>query len=327
MFVGTTEHGSHPGRSLIVMNASTVAITGATGLIGTALTRRLVADGHEVAALVRRPGSAPTGAREILWDPAAGVLDPSHLRGVDSVVHLAGAGIGDKRWTDAYKREIEESRTRGTALLAESIASLSADDRPGTLLSGSAIGIYGDSETETFTEASPTGDGFLAEVCAKWEAATGMAEAAGVRVAHLRTGIVLSTDGGALAKMLPLFKMFVGGPFGNGRQWQSWITLDDEVNAIVHLLGSTVRGAVNLTAPNPVTNKVFSRTLGAALHRPAALPVPRFGPALLLGGELADALLYTGQKVMPTVLEADGFAFDQPTLEGALAQIVGSRKP
>ena len=307
------------------MSTTTVAITGATGLIGSALTTRLRAEGHEVVALVRRSGSAPSGARELLWDPAAGRLDAAGLAGVSAVVHLAGAGIGDKRWSDEYKREILESRTRSTTLLAETLAGMSDDERPATLLSGSAIGIYGASETETFTEASPAGAGFLADVCVQWEAATAPASAAGVRVAHLRTGIVLSPAGGALKKMVPLFKLGAGGPFGNGRQWQSWISIDDEVGAIVHLLSSSVTGPVNLTAPEPVTGKQFARALGAALRRPAAIPVPRFGPALLLGGELADALLYTGQKVLPTVLEADGYTFSHRTIDGALAHLVGRR--
>lgn len=303
---------------------STIAITGATGLIGGALSAQLQASGHDVVAVVRRKGSAPGGTREILWDPVAARLDAADLVGVDAIVHLAGAGIGDKRWTDAYKREILRSRVDGTRLLADTLAGMSSTDRPATLLSGSAIGIYGESETETFTETSSPANGFLADVCVQWEAATQAAEDAGVRVVHLRTGIVLTPRGGALKKMLPLFKFAAGGPFGSGRQWQSWISLDDEVRAIEHLLTSNVRGAVNLTAPNPVTNKEFARTLASVLHRPALLPVPRFGPALLLGGELADALLYTGQKVLPTVLEADGFSFWHPTLEVALrALIVG----
>jgi uncharacterized protein len=301
---------------------STIAITGATGLIGSALTAHLQSSGDDVVALVRRPGSAPSGAREVMWDPAGGRLEPGDLAGVDAVVHLAGAGIGDKRWSDAYKREILRSRVDSTRLLAQTLAAMPAEARPATLLSGSAIGIYGASETTEFTESSAAGTTFLADVCVQWEATTRAAEDAGVRVAHLRTGIVLTPRGGALKKLLPLFKVGAGGQFGNGRQWQSWISLDDEVRAIVHLLHSEVRGAVNLTAPHPVTNKEFTKTLATVMHRPAVVPVPRFGPALLLGGELADALLYTGQKVMPTVLEADGFTFWHPTLEVALRALI-----
>jgi hypothetical protein len=191
------------------------------------------------------------------------------------------------------------------------------------LLSGSAIGIYGESETATFTEESPNGSGFLADVCVQWEAATAPAEKAGVRVAHLRTGIVLSPKGGALKKLLPLFKLGAGGRMGSGRQWQSWISIDDEIAAIEHLLTSSVTGAVNLTAPNPVTQAEFTKTLARVLKRPSLLPVPTFGPKLLLGSELADALLFTGQKVLPTVLERDGFAFAHADLESALRHLLG----
>jgi uncharacterized protein (TIGR01777 family) len=294
----------------------TVAVTGATGLIGTALTEHLTAGGHVVRRVVRRdprPG-------DVLWDPAAGTIDAPALAGVDAVVHLAGAGIGDHRWTDDYRREILESRTRSTDLLSRTLAGL--EQPPAVLLSGSAVGIYGASETEAFTEASPHGEGFLADVCVQWEAGTAPAEAAGIRVAHLRTGIVLSPKGGALKKLLPLFKAFVGGRFGSGRQWQSWISIDDEVAAIEHLLTTATSGPVNLTAPNPVTNRDFTTTLAKVLKRPAVVPVPRFGPATLLGGDLADALLYTGQQVLPTVLTASGYEFRHADLEGALRHLL-----
>jgi uncharacterized protein (TIGR01777 family) len=294
-----------------------IAITGSSGLIGTALRARLTRDGHEVVPVVRRAA----GSDEIAWDPEAGTLDPAALSGLDAVVHLAGAGIGDRRWTDAYKAEIRDSRTRGTNLLSEAIAA--CEDGPRILLSGSAIGIYGPRGDEELTETSPLGEGFLADVCRDWEASTGMAEAAGVRVVHLRTGIVLSPEGGALKKQLPLFRLGLGGRFGSGRPWQSWISIDDEVGAIVHLLGSEVRGPVNLTAPAPVTGKDFAATLGAVLKRPAVLPIPAFGPKLLLGGELADSLLFTGQRVLPAVLEADGYQFAHPTLEVALRALLG----
>lgn len=297
---------------------TSIAITGASGLIGTALAHHLSARGHRVVRFTRQTSA---GSDSIAWDPKAGSIEADKLRGVDAVVHMAGAGIGDKRWTDDYKREILESRTKSTALLASTLADLS--DGPKVLLSGSAIGIYGESETATFTEESPNGSGFLADVCVQWEAATAPAEKAGVRVAHLRTGIVLSPKGGALKKLLPLFKLGAGGRMGSGRQWQSWISIDDEIAAIEHLLTSSVTGAVNLTAPNPVTQAEFTKTLARVLKRPSLLPVPTFGPKLLLGSELADALLFTGQKVLPTVLERDGFAFAHADLESALRHLLG----
>jgi len=294
-----------------------VIISGASGLIGSALAGSLEADGHDVVRLVRRAA----GVGEIHWDPASGVLEASALAGTDAVVHLAGAGIGDRRWSEAYKREILDSRVRGTALLAERIAA--CDERPPVLLSGSAIGIYGPSDGRDLDESSPTSTDFLADVCRQWEQATAPAEAAGVRVVHLRTGIVLTPRGGALAKMLPLFRVGLGGRFGNGRQWQSWISLDDEVGAIRHLLTSSLRGAVNLTAPTPVTNAEFARTLGRVLSRPTLFPVPPIGPRLLLGRELADALLFTGQKVLPTALDSDGYGFAHTDLESALRSLLG----
>jgi uncharacterized protein (TIGR01777 family) len=265
-----------------------------------------------VVALVRRPA----GANEVHWDPAAGTLDAEALAGADAVVHLAGAGIGDHRWTDAYKREILDSRVRSTTLLAERIAECS--QRPPVLLSGSAIGAYGASDDRVLDESSPYGTGFLADVCRQWEESAAPAAAAGTRVAFLRTGIVLTGRGGALKKMLPLFKIGLGGKFGKGSQWQSWIALADEVGAIHHLLTADVSGPVNLTAPNPVTSAEFATVLGRVLHRPAKVPVPAFGPKLLLGGELADALLFTGQRVMPKVLQQSGYTFQHPSLDSAL---------
>ncbi len=299
-----------------------VAITGSHGLIGTALRARLRADGHEPVPVVR---SAP-GPGEIGWDPRAGRLDPQALADVDAVVNLAGAGIGDKRWSDDYKRVVMESRTHGTTLLAEAMARLAggpqAPRAPHVLLSGSAIGFYGDRGDEVLDETSPPGTGFLTDVVEAWEASTAAASDAGIRVVHLRSGIVLAADGGALAKLLPLFKLGLGGRFGAGRQWMSWIALDDEVGAIVHLLTSPVGGAVNLTAPKPVRNAELADTLGAVLHRPTVLPVPAFGPKLLLGGERADALLFESQRVMPRALEADGFAWRYADLEPALGAIL-----
>lgn len=289
-----------------------IAITGSSGLVGTALSTRLSDDGHDVVPVVRRQPSD----NEIGWSVEESRIDDGAFDGIDAVVHLAGAGIGDKRWTDEYKRTLLESRTVGTALVAEAINS--AANPPSVLLSGSAIGYYGSDPRTTFDEASPNGDGFLADLCEAWEAAAAPARTDGTRVALLRTGIVLSADGGALKKQLPLFKFGLGGKMGNGEQWQSWISIDDEVGAIVHLLGSSVEGPVNLTAPNPVTNAEFTDTLGAVLKRPTFLPIPKFGPKLLLGSELADNLLFTGQKVVPTVLQADGYEFAHPDLASAL---------
>ncbi len=294
-----------------------VIISGASGLIGSALWGELRSDGHDVVKLVRRPA----GADEVQWDPAGGVLPVDALEGADAVVHLAGAGIGDHRWTTEYKAEILSSRVRSTTLLAETIAACT--NRPPVLLSGSAIGIYGPSDGRELDEQSPLGSGFLADVCRQWEAAALPAAAAGTRVAYLRTGIVLTPKGGALKKMLPLFKFFAGGRFGKGTQWQSWISLPDEVGAIKHLLTAEVTGPVNLTAPNPVTNAGFAKLLGQALGRPSVLPVPSFGPKLLLGSELADALLFTGQNVLPTVLTKSGYRFQHSRLDAAFADLLG----
>ena len=295
-----------------------IVISGASGLVGTALSSSLRSQGHTVVTLVRRAAAGPD---QITWDPAAGQLDPAAIDGADAVVNLSGAGIGDRRWNDAYKRELVDSRLQTTGLLARTIAA--TDRKPSVFLSGSAIGWYGPRGDEELTESSSPGSTFLADLCVQWEAATEPASAAGVRTAHLRTGIVLTPAGGALKKQLPLFRFGLGGSFGNGRQWQSWISLDDEVGAIIHLLTADVEGPVNLTAPNPVTNKEFTKTLGKVLGRPTVLPIPSFGPKLLLGGELADALLFTGQRVLPSKLTASGYTFTHPTLEVALRALLG----
>ncbi|MEZ5143544.1 MAG: TIGR01777 family oxidoreductase [Acidimicrobiales bacterium] len=300
-----------------------IAITGASGLIGTALAASLRADGHRVVPVVRR--LVADGERAVRWDPSAGTIDAAALEGVDAVVHLAGAGIGDKRWTPERKQEILQSRSRGTAVLAEALAGL--ERKPAVLVSGSAIGYYGDRGDEVLTEASGPGDIFLSEVCVAWEAATGMAVEAGIRVPIVRTGIVLSADGGALAKTLPLFKAGLGGRMGSGTQWWSWISIDDEVAAIRWLLDHDVAGPVNLTAPAPVTNAEFTKVLGRVLGRPTVLPVPRFGPKLLLGGELAEQLLFASQRVQPTVLEDHGFTFAHRDLESALRAVLGRPAP
>ena len=293
-----------------------IVISGASGLIGTQLVKRLSANGHDVVRLVRR--TAKSG--EVQWDPKRGVLDPAALAGVDAVIHLSGAGIGDKRWTNSYRKEIMDSRTLSTALLASTIAGMST--KPTVFLSGSAIGIYGARKDEQLTEVSTHGTGFLADVCEQWELAAKPAIDAGIRTVFLRTGIVLSPKGGALKKLLPLFKLGVGCKFVNGKQWMSWISIDDEVGAIEHLLTAPVTGAVNLTAPNPVTNAELTKVLAVVLKRPAIVPVPTFAPKLILGCELADALLFTGQRVIPAALNASGYTFTHSTLESALRSLL-----
>ena len=293
-----------------------IIISGASGLIGKQLVAQLQNHGHDVVRLVRR--AASTG--EIMWDPKSGVLSASALEGAGAVIHLSGAGIGDKRWTASYKREILESRTITTKLLATTIASM--NQKPSVFLSGSAIGIYGPRGEEQLTEVSTHGTSFLADVCEQWEHEAKPASDAGVRTVLLRTGIVLTPQGGALKKQLPLFQLGLGGKFGNGKQWQSWISIDDEIGAIEYLLTANVSGAVNLTAPNPVTNAEFTKVLASVLKRPAIVPVPTFAPKILLGGELADALLFTGQRVIPAALNASGYSFKHSTLESALRSLL-----
>jgi uncharacterized protein len=295
----------------------TVVVSGSSGLIGSALVTQLAAAGHHVKRLVRRP--ALTG--EIRWDPAAGELPAADLEGVDAVIHLAGAGIGDKRWTAVRKQEILESRTKSTDLLARTLAAL--DQPPAVLLSGSAIGIYGARSDEELDEKAETGTGFLADLCRAWEAATEPATAAGISVAHLRSGLVLSPAGGALARQVPLFKFGLGGRFGSGRQWQSWISIDDEVGAIEHLLTASVTGPVNLTAPEPVTNSEFTDVLAGVLRRPHLPLIPSIGPKVLFGSELVENVLLTGQRVIPAVLTKSGYVFRHPNLEGALRHLLG----
>lgn len=293
-----------------------ILISGASGLIGTQLSTHLEHAGHRVIRLVRRPANA----NEVSWNPAKGQLNPADIEGVDAVIHLSGASIGGKRWTNSYKKEILESRTLSTNLLARTIASL--DKKPAVFLSGSAIGIYGARDEAALDEMSALGSSFLADVCKRWESAATPAAEVEIRTVFLRTGIVLTPKGGALKKQLPLFKLGLGGKFAGGRQWQSWITLDDEVRAIEFLLTAPVSGAVNLTAPNPVTNAEFTSILARVLHRPALLPIPSFGPKLLLGGELADSLLFTGQRVLPSALIASGFSFTHTHLEEALRSLL-----
>jgi uncharacterized protein (TIGR01777 family) len=295
-----------------------VAVSGAHGLIGGALVDRLSRAGHDMVRLVR----VEPGPGEVRWDPGAGQIDAASLEGLDAAVHLAGVGIGDRRWNEAHKRRVLDSRVQGTGLLASALAAL--DRPPAALLSASAIGIYGDRGDEILTEESPTGTGFLAELCVRWEAATGPAERAGIRVVHLRSGIVQATSGGALGKQLPLFRFGLGGRLGSGRQYVSWISLHDEISAIEHALSTeTLRGPANLTAPDPVTNAEYTAALGAVLHRPAALRVPRGALRLALGREMAAEMLLGGQRVLPAALEASGFRFEQPALPAALRDLLG----
>jgi uncharacterized protein (TIGR01777 family) len=294
---------------------NTIAITGATGLIGKALVDRLRARGHIVRRIVR---SAPAPG-DVLWDPSHDLIDARALVGVDAVVNLAGEPIAH-RWTEHRKRAIRDSRVRGTALLARAVTALPV--KPRVVLSGSAVGYYGDRGDEVLDETAGPGEGFLPRLTADWEAATAPIADAGVRVVLLRTGIVLSPKGGALAKLLPIFKLGGGGPLGSGTQWMSWITLDDGVRAMEHaLFAEGMRGAVNLTTTAPVRNAEFAAALGRVLGRPAVLPVPAFALELLYG-EMARATLLAGQRVMPAALTSAGFQFDEPTLERALRSML-----
>lgn len=297
-----------------------VAITGSSGLIGSALRASLRHDGHRVISLVR---GAAGGPDQVRWDPAGGVLDATALVGVDAIVHLAGPGIGDKPWTDRRKRFLHDTRVDGTRTIAEAVAAL--DPSP-VLVSGSGVDYYGNPGDREVTEDSPSGEGFLAQLCRDWEAATTPAAEAGARVAHLRTAPVLSADGGVLPKIIGPFRFGVGGKLGRGDQWFSWITLDDMVRAIRFLLDHEVSGPVNMCSPGPVTNAELTKAIGRALHRPTAIPVPRVLRRLPFGvGEMLDNLLFTGVKQRPAVLEAAGFDFRSRDIDAALASVLGTR--
>jgi uncharacterized protein (TIGR01777 family) len=311
-------------------------VSGATGLVGSALAAVLASE-HEVVRLTRRtprpasrgagavagetashPGRAPADLR---WNPEAGVLDRAALEGLDAVVHLAGESIAGRRWNAAHKRRVRESRVAGTRLLSEALASLARPPR--VLVSSSAIGYYGDRGEDALGEESGSGAGFLAGVAREWEEATAAAGRRGIRVIHLRTGIVLAARGGALEPMRRLFGLGCGGPLGNGRQWMSWIALDDLVFAIAHCLArDDVRGPVNAVAPGAVTQLEFARTLGRVLRRPAWVPAPRAALRLVLGREMADELLLASQRVEPRRLLATGYAFRFPALEPALRHVL-----
>lgn len=298
-----------------------VLLTGSSGLIGSALRAALVARGDEVVRLVR-PQSADGGS-SVAWDPSVGSLDLEGLNAVgpiDAVIHLAGAGIADKRWNSARKAEILASRITSTELLVSSLGRL--DARPLTLVSSSAIGIYGSRGDEVLTETSAKGSGFLAEVCDAWESAAAPASDLGIRTVLARTGIVLSTEGGALGRQLPLFRFGLGGTLGAGRQWLSWISLADEVAALLACCQDrSLEGPVNLTAPTPVTNAEFTHALGRALSRPAFMRVPPVALRVALGAELVNEALLASQRVEPAMLETAGFEFGDPTLDRALAKL------
>ena len=302
-----------------------IVIAGSSGLIGTALIAELEAIGHDVTRLVR-PESSGDG---IAWDPAAGVIEAGRLEGADAVINLAGRSIGDRRWTDAEKRLIVTSRLDTTRLLAATLAGL--DRKPAVLINASAIGIYGNRGNEQLHDDSSPGEGFFPNLCREWESATAAAADAGIRVVSLRTGIVLAREGGALGRVLAPFgpswlspfRWGLGGWIGNGRQWWSWISLRDQVRAIVHLLDSGLAGPVNLTAPVPVSNKGFLKAVGRALRRPVWLPIPRFVLRLVLGSGLAEATLFDSQRVIPSRLTADGFVFEDIDLDAVLSSALG----
>lgn len=295
-----------------------IAVTGASGLVGSALVPFLTSEGHRVLRLVRSLLHAQP--EEVQWDPDRGIREPALLEGLDAVVHLAGANIAERRWTPEQKRLIRKSRVAGTRNLTEALLRLSAP--PKVLVCASAIGYYGDREDEVLGEESTAGTGFLAEVCKEWEKATHLAEERGVRVIHARLGIVLASQGGALAKMLPPFRLGVGGVLGDGSQYMSWIALADVVGALHHvLLSEQFGGAVNLVAPNAVTNREFTKTLGRVLRRPTWLPFPAFAVRLAFG-EMADALLLASTRVEPRQLLATGYAFRYGSLDAALRHVL-----
>ncbi len=297
-----------------------VVVTGASGLIGTALCAALTAAGHPVTKMVRRS----PGADEAQWDPAAGTIDASALDGAWAVVHLAGEGIGDAKWTPEHKAKVLDSRVKGTTLIATTLAGLTS--KPAVFASGSAIGFYGDRGGETITEESSSGSGFLADVVKQWEACAQPAVDAGIRTVFLRTGIVMSTKGGALKAQLLPFKLGLGGRFGSGQQFLPWISIDDEVRAVIHCLTTeSLRGPVNLTAPKPVTNAAFTKSLGGALHRPTLVPTPLFPVKLLYGAEMVKEMLLGGADVRPTALLASGFTFTHPELGAALAHVLSTK--
>lgn len=298
-----------------------VLVSGSHGLIGSALLPALTAAGHQARRLVR---SEPAPG-EVAWDPGAGTIDAAGLAGVEGVVHLAGVGIGDKRWSAAQKARIRDSRVKATALLSSALADMPSP--PAVMVSASAVGYYGDGGDAVLTEDSGPGDGFLAGVVRDWEAATGPAADAGVRVVNTRNGIVQAASGGALKKQLPLFRLGLGGPLGSGRQWVSWITLEDEVAGVLHALATdSLSGPVNFTAPEPVTSRDLAKAIGAALHRPAVVPVPKVALAVVLGGQMTEEMLVASQRVVPARLEGSGYRFRHPEIGAAMQALLGGRR-
>jgi uncharacterized protein (TIGR01777 family) len=294
-----------------------ILISGSHGLVGTALMDSLKADGHDIFRLVRHYPGSPS---EIEWSPDRYSIALSQIEGFDGVVHLAGESIAEGRWTDEKKKRIRESRVKGTRLLGDALANLT--QQPKVMISASAVGYYGNRGDETLTEASSPGDDFLSEVCVEWEKATDLAKEKGIRTVNSRFGIILDKDGGALKKMLPPFKMGIGGRIGDGKQWMSWIALDDVVGAIKFALtNDLLQGPVNFVAPNPVRNAEFTKTLGRVLSRPTIFPIPAFGVRLAFG-EMADALLLSSQKVQPARLEAVGYEFQYSNLNDALRRAI-----
>jgi uncharacterized protein (TIGR01777 family) len=291
--------------------AQRIAVTGASGLIGSALVGYLKSEGHTVQRLVRRATVAPD---EIRWDPKTGYVDIDALRGVDAVIHLAGVGVGDKRWTKRYKSEILNSRLLGTTTIANAVAEV----KPQVFISASAIGWYGDSGNRAVVESDSVGQDFLAAVCREWESAADLA--GDIRTVKLRTGLVLDPTGGALGRMLPLFRFGLGGKLGSGKQWWSWITLHDVIRAIVFSLEKKISGPVNLTSPNPVTNQEFTSALARAMKRPALFPAPAIALKIALGGFSSEVL--GSKKVMPNALTEAGFQWDYPHISTALQALV-----
>jgi uncharacterized protein (TIGR01777 family) len=302
-----------------------VLMAGASGFLGSHLRADLAADGHEIVQLVRRPaagGAGRSGVREVAWDPAKGSLDASALDGVDVVVNLAGAGVGDKRWSDSYRRVLVSSRVESTTTIAQALAALPASKRPRVLLNASAVGFYGDTGDTAVDESSGPGGGFFPELAQAWEAATAPAREAGVRVVLLRSGLVLDASGGLLRPFLITTRLFIGGPLAGGRHWMPWISMADWVGAVRFLIGrEDISGPVNVAGPDPVRNKEFTQALGQLLHRPAPWPIPRFALRIVLGDFVEEAV--ASQRVLPGVLNRSGYTFQHPTVDSALRAAVG----